>query len=286
MATPQTEPRYCLVVFDPIDIEDEAPPVRDLFCKVTGLHSADAMFWIARAPAVWPHALSTEQTRNLLDGLYDLKVAAEAWLIDDFPVLNPIRTIHEAACLSEGFRVTGLRGEPTHWVPWNKIEMLCAGRIDPEDESRSPTPPKWPSVVATGILALTLRKPRPSDRLSRAARVPRDPVGEVIIVRKDPRLAFRVVESQMNYSYLGDALSQLAAENFPKFLADLVARADDAYLTASTRALVSHGDPAEYTFATSQALADYALHRLLWSWYKRDREAARDQPGEAGTTEA
>ena len=41
--------------------------------------------------------------------------------------------------------------------------------------------------------------------------MPRDPVGEVIIVRKEPRIAFRVVENQMNYAYLGAALSPSAA---------------------------------------------------------------------------
>ena len=278
MATPQPEPRYRLVVFDSIDIEDEAPAVRDLFCKVTGLHPTDAMLWIARAPAVWSTPLNPDQTRALLDGLYDLKVAAEAWLVDHFPDLNPVRTIHDAACLPEGFRVKGLHGEPIHWVPWNRVEMICAGKIDAEDEYKSPSPPRWPSAVATGLRALTLRKPIPHDRHSRAPRVTRDPVGEIIIVRKEPRVAFRVVETQMNYSYLGDALSPSSAKNFPNFLADLVARADEAYLTPSTIALVAHADPAEYTFPNSQSLAEYALHRLLWSYYKRDRDASLDRP--------
>ena len=108
-------------------------------------------------------------------------------------------------------------------------------------------------------------------------RVPRDPVGEVIIVRRDPRIAFRVVENQMNYAYLGDRLSPSAAVNFPLFVADLVARADQAYIPESTRALLHGGDRAEYTFATPQALLDYATHRLLWSWYKRDRDKDLDR---------
>ncbi len=28
-----------------------------------------------------------------------------------------------------------------------------------------------------------------------------------------------------------------------------------------------------YEFASSQALLDYATHRLLYSWYRRDRDA-------------
>ena len=35
---------------------------------------------------------------------------------------------------------------------------------------------------------------------------------------------------------------------------------------------------ADDVFPDSQALLDYSLHRLLWSWYKRDGEArAKDQ---------
>ncbi len=129
-------------------------------------------------------------------------------------------------------------------------------------------------------------KPQPSSRRARATRIPRDPVGEVIIVRRDPRIAFRVVENQMNYAYLGERLSQSAAENFPVFLADLCARADAAYITPSTRSLLEHRDPGEYEFPSSQALLDYATHRLLWSWYRRDREAqGRSDPvGDARAT--
>jgi len=114
-------------------------------------------------------------------------------------------------------------------------------------------------------------------------RIPRDPLGEVIIVRHDPRRAFRAVENQMNYAYLGRRLSQSAAENFPIFVADLCARAESAYITPSTRSLLEQRDPGEHGFPSSQALLDYATHRLLWSWYRRDRDAqGRAHPGEAG----
>ena len=49
------------------------------------------------------------------------------------------------------------------------------------------------------------------------------PGGRGAVVRRDPRIAFRVVENQMSYAYLGNRLSNSAAENFPVFLADLCA---------------------------------------------------------------
>jgi hypothetical protein len=282
----KSEPLYRLVVFDEVD---DPTAVRDLFVKVTGMHPTDAMQWVARCPGVWAKPLTADQARELLDGLFVLGVAAEARLADNFPELSPTRTIHDAACLPEGFRVKGLRGEPTHWVPWDKVEMLAAGRVAAPDEFRSVSPPSWPSAAAAAFRAFTLRNPHPFERKARAHRVPRDPVGEVLIVRKDPRLVFRVPENQMNYAYLGDRLSPSASANFPLFLADLVARADSAYVTESTRVLLGHARPddpeavaealpAAATFASPQALLDYATHRLLWSWYLRDRDAARDTP--------
>jgi hypothetical protein len=266
----KTPHQYRLVIFEAID---EPVELRDLVCRVTGMHPTDAVQWLARAPGTWPQPLDETVVRGLLDGLYEAGVAAEAWRTDLFPDLNPPRTIHRAACMKEGFRIEGLRGEPTHWVPWDRIELICAGRISAEDEFRHVQSPRWPSTVVSGIRALALMKPQPTSRHARASRVPRDPVGEVLIVRREPRIAFRVIENQMNYAYLGERLSQSAADNFPVFVADLCARADAAYITPSTRSLMDRREPGEHEFPSSQALLDHATHRLLWSWYRRDRAA-------------
>ena len=285
MSSAKSEPQYRLMVFDTID---EPKAARDLFCKHTEISGGDALIWLSKAPGPWPRPLGAEQTKQLLDGLYDLGIAAEAWRVDSFPELTPARTIHDAACLPEGFRVKGLRGEPTHWVPWDKVEMICAGKINADDEYRAVQPPRWPSAVAAGLRALTFRKPQPSNRRARASRIIRDPIGEVLIVRRDPRIAFRIVENKMNYAYLGERLTTSAAVNFPILLADLAARASDAFLTPSTRAILQAGDPDEFTFQTSQGLLDYATHRLLWSWYQRDREKhlGRDRRFDPEETEA
>jgi hypothetical protein len=277
-------PRYRLVIFEAVE---DIPAVRDLFCTATGVHPTDAIQWLSRAPGTWPQPLDDFCVRKVLDGLFQAGIAAEAWRTDQFPDLNPPRTIHRAACLSDGFRVEGFRGEPTHWAPWDRVELICAGRIDGSDEYRSVHSPRWPGVVVAGIRAMALMKPQPGNRLGRAVRIPRDPVGEVIVVRRDPRVAFRATESRMNYGYLGKRRSQSASENFPIFVADLCARAESAYITGSTRSLLKHDDTESHVFADSQALLDYATHRLLWSWYRRDRDAqARTiRPDESGARE-
>jgi hypothetical protein len=267
---PNVPARYRLVIFDEVGDPQE---LREAVSQATGRHPTDVVQWLARAPGTWPEPLEEPAVRALLDALFEAGIAAEAWRSDRFPELSPARTIHRAACLAEGFRVEGLRGEPTHWAPWNRIELICAGRIAAEDEFRHGQSPHWPSAVVSGIRALALMKPRPYSRLSRAARIPRDPVGEVIIVRRDPRITMRVVENHMNYAYLGAKRSSSAAENFPIFVADLCARAEHAFITPSTRSLLERQEPGEHHFPSSQALLDYATHRLIWSWYRRDRDS-------------
>ncbi len=262
---------YRLVVFH---APDDPQAVRDLLSRVTGAHPTDAMQWVARLPGVWPHPLAEGEVRELLDALYEMGIPAEAWRADTLPNLSPVRNVHEAACLPGGFRVHGLRGEPTHWVPWPKIELIAAGRVAAEDEFRELRPPNWVQAVSTGLNAL-LQRPQAVARRRRAMRIPRDPVGEVIVVRQDPRIAFRIVETQMNYAYLGDRLHATASENFPLFLSDLRLLAEEAYVTPSTEALLEDGDADLFTFPSSQALLDYTTHRLLWSWYRRDRDAER-----------
>lgn len=262
---------YRLVLFtapaDPV-------AVRDLLCEAAGVHPTEAMLWVARAPGILPRPLGAEEVRAVLDGLFDLGVPAEAWRADALPVLSPPRTIHSAACLDDGFRVQGLRGEPTHWVPWDRIELVSAGRIQASDEYREVEPPSLPEALASGLGAVFGGRRRPPGRRGRARRVIRDPVGEVIIVRREPRLAFRAVANEMSYAYLGDRLRPSAAENFPIFLADLCRGARRAYVTVPTRALLEGGDPEQALFPSSQALLDYSTHRLLWSWYRRDRDAS------------
>ncbi len=260
---------YRLIVFE---APEEPRAVRDLLCAVTGIHPTDAMVWINRTPGIWPQPLAEGEVRELLDGLYELGVPAEARRVDRMPELAPPRTIHDAACLAEGFRIKGLRGEPTHWVPWDRIEILSAGRIPQDDEFRSVLPQGWLTGMANGFRA-ALRRPDLPARRSRAQRILRDPVGEVLIVRRDPRIAFRAVENQMSYAYLGDRLQPSAAANFPRLVADLCSAADRAFVTPPTAALLRGEPPECWEFPSSHALLDYTTHRLLWSWYRRDRDA-------------
>lgn len=267
----QPNETYRLVLFD---APENPEAVRDLLCRVTGSHPTDAMQWVARAPGIWRQPIEEGQVRALLDGLYELGVPAEARTLSSLPSLSPPRTIHDAACLPEGFRVKGLRGEPTHWIPWDRLELVAAGRIEQEDEFREVAPPGWVQAASTGLNAI-LRRPQAVARRRRAMRIPRDPVSEAILVRREPRLALRIVSTQMSYASLGERRKSASSENFPILLAEICTRADEADIAPSTRAMLD-GQEADCTFASSQALLDYATLRLLWSWYRRDRDASEE----------
>ncbi len=266
---------YRLVIFDP---PDDPQAMRDLLCGVTGIHPTDANRWVAKTPGIWPRPLAEGEVRELLDGLYDLGVAAEAWRADLLPNLSPPRVVHDVACLPEGFRVRGLRGEPTHWVPWDKMELVAAAQVDQPDELRTIKPPSWVQAVRTGLNAM-LNRPQRLARRERAMRIPRDPVGHVVLVRKDPLLAFLAPENALNFSYLGDRLQPAASANFPLFLSDLASLATSAFITPSTLALLGSDPKTEPDlFPSIPALMDDATVRLLWSWYRRDRDSRRHLP--------
>jgi len=273
---PEVDHSYRLVIFLR---PDDPQAVRDLICRVTGRHPTDVMQWVARAPGIWPHPLAEGEVRAILDGLYDLEVPAEAHRLDRIPMLAPARSARDVACTAEGLRVRGLRGEPIHWVPWDRLELVCGGLVDQPDELRTIAPPTWVSAVRTGLNAL-LRRPSVVARRERSMRIERGPVAEAILVRREPLLALRVASDTMNYAYLGARKGPHAGENFRLFLLDLVARAEWAYISESTRELLrppadAPGERPE-TFASSQALLDFATVQLLWSRYRRDRESDCD----------
>lgn len=265
---PETD--YRLILFDAPENPDA---LRDLFRGVMGLHPTEAMQWVKRAPGILPWPLAEGEVRELLDALYDQGIAAEARRVDTVPKLVPARSVHRAAIQPEGLSISGLRGEPAHYVPWSKLELVHGGRIAADDEFRDPQGIGWANAVASGLNAMILRGPKPP-RTRRSKRVPRDPVTELHLVRTDPQIAFRIVADQMNYSDLGDRLLPSAAENFPIFLAELVARADTATITDSTLALLGQPTPEAEpsTYPTSQAMLDATTLRLLWTWYRRDRQ--------------
>ena len=270
-------PRYRLVIFDAIDDPQE---LRELICRATGMHPTDAVQWLARAPGVWPQPL--DEADGAQAARRAVRVRGRRRGLADRPVPGP-----EPRRGRPPRRLPG-RGIPDRG-PAGRADALGAlgpGRDDLRGQDRrrgrisaTSQSPRWPSAVVAGIRAIALQKPRPSIATCRASRVPRDPVGEVLIVRRDPRIAFRVVENQMNYAYLGERLHELGRRELPG-LPRRPLRPGRPGLPDPVDPRPARGQaiPANHEFPSSQALLDYATHRLLWSWYRRDRDADPGPP--------
>ncbi len=175
MSQTPAPPLYRLVVFDELD---DPPAVRDLVCRVTGRTRPTRCSGSPGRPASGRSRWTRRRSARLLDGLFELGVAAEAWRVDPFPDLSPPADDPRRRLPADGFRVKGLRGEPTHWVPWDKVELIAAGRIAAEDEFRDVAPPGWVSALLHRPGALPIgrpprrrRSPRPcASRATRSAR--------------------------------------------------------------------------------------------------------------------
>ena len=259
---------YRLVVFDEVEDPDS---VRELLCRTTGIHATDANRWVSRMPGIGERSLTLEEVKNLLNGLYELGMAAEARTAEAIPVIWPVRTVHTLACVPEGFQVSGLRGEPIHWIPWDKLVVIDAGLIEQPDDERLVIPANWISGVKAGFNAV-VRRPQMIARRQHTVKFNREPVGEVILVRSEPTLAFRLPANALNYRYLGPRLRPSTGENFPLLLKDLQQYSQYRTMTRPTQIWAESGNQATAPkYDSSQALIDHATLALLWTWYRKDR---------------
>ena len=254
-----------------------------MICAAAGTHPTDVVQWLARAPGVWPQLLDEPTVRKLLDGLYESKVAAEAWRVDQFPDLSPPRD--DSPCRLPGPGAAHRRAA-------RRTDPLGALGPDRDDlrRVRSWSRMKFATCTASAGLPRWLpafapwrcRGPRPMSRMARAYRTPARPRRRDL--DRSPRSANRLSRGREpdELRLPGRPPEDFGGGEFPDLSCRSLRRADQAYLTPSTRALLERRDGSEYEFPSSQAILDYATHRLLWSWYSRDREAQEREPGQDG----
>ncbi len=137
------------------------------------------------------------------------------------PTSPPRRSTPPPACRRDSGSRASRRSDPLGPLGPDRPDQRPSASTPRTSSARQA--PAWSAALAVGLRAITFRVGRPPDRSQRAGRVLRDPTGEAIIIRRDPLIAFRIVENQMNYAYLGERLGPKAAENFPVLLADLCA---------------------------------------------------------------
>ena len=209
-----TTPQYRLVIFDTIDEpHGAARPV----CRVTGMHPTDAVQWLARARGPGPAAGGGRGSQ------------AAGWPVEAGDRGRGLadRPVSGAEPAADG---------PSRRVPRRRVpDRGPAGRADalgalgPDradlrrpDRGRGRVPQCLrPAMALDG----RLRNPRPGPDEAAAGQPPRpgDPDSPRSGRRGDrssarePRIAFRVVENQMNYAYLGRPPEPVGRRQFPVF---------------------------------------------------------------------
>jgi hypothetical protein len=162
-------------------------------------------------------------------------------------------------------------------VPWDQVEVVDGGRVEQPDEERAVVRGPWVRAVSDGLNAM-LNRPGKLARRERTLRFAREAVPELLVVRREPRLAFRLPADSQNYAYLGQARKESARENWPLLMADVRRHAGGA-MTPGAIALAEGDGGGAPSYPTSEALLEHATLELLRRWYRRDR----DREGAEGT---
>lgn len=198
--------------------------IRGIIGEATAAHPIDLALGAARLPGVWPWPVSQEAARFIVERLEAFGIAAEARRADTFPVLGRPRAVSAVAVLKDGLRCEGWRGEPTQYIPWSRVEVVVAGWIARPDAvaPASYSLPAADRVTGWGRLFTGLRSPTIREsvwlggggtRLRQAVRRPRDPLGQALVVRREPTLCLRLSEDRLRWR--GEVETLSSAEPAP-----------------------------------------------------------------------
>ena len=134
-------------------------------------HTSDRRGAVAGAgPRRVAPAVDEATTRSLLDGLFELRSPPRPGESTRSPSSARPRTVHSGLRARRADSASlGLRTEPTHWVPWDRFELVSAGLIEAEDEFRDVSAPGWISGINSGTRLLTGRNPSPAQKPARCA---------------------------------------------------------------------------------------------------------------------
>jgi hypothetical protein len=231
---------------------DEPEDLGQILERSLGMHATDALVLARTAPGVLAIPLSRAQADEIASGIAAIGVQAAVITIDELPPFDhAVEVLHHVQCLDEGLRIIELHGREATLIPWSGIDLISAGQV-PQESARHDISGQTAAVRAA-------RRTGPSPM-----KTPLSPGPEVWILLRSPARWLRIDHKRMNYEYLGDRKTDSATSNFRLFLDDLVARAREAYVTPATRAFLTHGSVADYSFTTVEDLQRAThLHLLI-----------------------
>jgi hypothetical protein len=262
--------KYRLVVFGK---PEETEPVRDFLAKSLGIHPLDALRLTAHMPGILPGLFDAQTSKKVLDGFFELKIPAEARSADTFPDLSRPRSVQDLTLTGGGINIRdNVRKQTLHFLPWNRIGLIAAGRIQMPDTVIDYVPPGITRNVVYGVRRML--GGGSLNRKERSVRSPGFPKGEAILWRREPHGVFRLSEDKLRYDILGEHRAETAAENFPRLIKWLAVGAETAFLTDSTQSYIGETGAEPEIFPDEESLIESATMQLLKSWYRQDREKA------------
>ena len=240
-------------------VPDDTESLLSHFQQRLGITSLDAQIRLHGLPGILPDALSSQDAEALVGAIQQLGVDAQVLTAADCPDLGHAATVHHVRCSELALEIVPNPGTTIESIGWDRVGVISVADV-PLDGVHHATAPRTVMVRSS---------PRKNDA---EVTTPLHGV-EMWIVCEDPFRALRMDHREMNYEYLGPAISGSGELNFRSFARDLVAHARSAYLTPTARAFLAGAAIDRFR------LDSRATHRRLVEYHCVLRRRIRQQVG-------
>ncbi|RPI91244.1 MAG: hypothetical protein EHM42_00005 [Planctomycetaceae bacterium] len=251
-------------------IPEDRSELAEILAKTLSLLPTDAAIQARNLPGLVNGEFPLDAARRATQALAELGLHAEAIPVDQTPHLHPCETPHHLRWPAEGLEICGLSGEVESTVAWPNVEMISVGQV-PLESTMHHTDRK-----TTFVSAGRHHVPE-GDSTARLAAGP-----EAWVVCREPHRVLRLDHKRFNYEGLAERKTESATANFRQFLMELVARAQDAYLTPATMAFLTAEHAQKYSFASVTELERSTLLHLLIR--RSGRSAVMPSPNPTAST--
>lgn len=224
--------------------------------RITAL---DARIRLHGLPGILPDPLSPQDAEVLVGAIQQLGIESQVLTAAECPDLSHAATVHHVRCSELALEIVPNPGSAIDSIGWHRVGVISVADV-PLDGVHHSTAPRTVMVRSS---------PRKNDA---EVTTPLHGV-EMWIVCEDPFRALRIDRREMNYEYLGPAISGSGEVNFRRFAEDLVAHARSAYLTPTARAYLAGAAIDRFR------LDSQATHRRLVEYHCVLRRRIRQQVG-------
>ncbi len=242
---------YRVVVFATADDPHE---FRDLLTERLSMHPTDAMILVHATPGILPERLDKSGAEQLASAIEELGLTTKVISASEIPDFVHATQVHNVSLEDEGLAILSDGDQQVNLIAWPEIELLSVGQI--------PGTIKRHFHFETDIILTPARRRyiAPDELSGKSTTV-------LWILCENLRKGFRIEKTHMNFSSLGDRLTESATTNFRLFVEEIASRATTAFQTPATRNYLGHGTLRHIQFADEEELERYtAFHLIVREW--------------------